>query len=1050
MNYTKRNVLANDWENNWQYASSIQIVATIAALLHDLGKSTKGFQDKLKQKNKHPDPYRHEWVSLKLFELLIDGCSTDEQWLSRFADMEKWLDQHSLEVSLQGCEKEKTNIVSMPPLAQWVAWLIVTHHRLPPYKKVFYQRKAIERMKQNTLSIKLTIEQYYARLHPVDFWVRNPKGLQQSSKFCESFWQCKQWVIMSIAWQKHISRWANKALKDTALLKLSQQAVSEDKSISDSFILYLSRLCLMVGDHNYSSLKEHDNRRKKGDKSFSKLAANTDKKTKLIRQALDEHLIGVSAFVAHFARNLPVIASSMPALKKHKPLEKNTQSQGFKWQNKAYQLALRVQQASVEHGFFGINMASTGCGKTIANARIMYALADPKKGARFTIALGLRVLTLQTGQSFRDKLHLTAEQLAILVGGKANRRFFKVAHECDADSSEIHSELEQTDFQTVLGSESSESLVDELLDEEIDYQAYEALNLGTVIESDKARKLLFAPVVTCTVDHIVQATECRRGGKYIAPMLRLLSSDLILDEPDDFDQSDLPALLRLVHLAGLLGSRILLSSATLTPDLLAGLFKAYRAGRVLFNRSQNKPAPSVVCAWFDEQENAMTSTCCNDADVFSQRHDQFTAQRARFLQNQPARRKAEILPLSLKYTREQASTFYAGLGQVIVDGAVRLHDAHHRIDSVCNKQVSIGLVRIANIKNITKIITQLLLEAKVPDDVHIHISCYHANQLLVLRNALENKLDRLLGRGAEGSLFQQPEIIQALSKSSAKQHIFIVMATPVAEVGRDHDYDWAIVEPSSMRSIIQLAGRVWRHRLQKQVKKANMLLLQYNIRYFTRVGINAAVFTRPGFEISGFKPHSYDLTELLTEMELKAIDARPRMVCTTDRDGIGRQDIYTFSGLEHWVMRHLFNNPQLNYVNAYWSTQATANRMHTHVQQLSPFRDDAGNPKDDWLFIPNDNGFDVYYAQDVYANGINHANKQNHAIHWSKEIHSHAQISPWLVTGLQETLRDMQQKQPEISKQDLLKCYATVSLSAGWLTDNRPWCFNEFLGFFRE
>ena len=33
-------------------------------------------------------------------------------------------------------------------------------------------------------------------------------------------------------------------------------------------------------------------------------------------------------------------------------------------------------------------------------------------------------------------------------------------------------------------------------------------------------------------------------------MLRLMSSDLVLDEPDDFDQSDLPALTRLVHWAG--------------------------------------------------------------------------------------------------------------------------------------------------------------------------------------------------------------------------------------------------------------------------------------------------------------------------------------------------------------------------------------------------------------------------------------------------------------------------------------------------------------------
>nr|WP_278249789.1 hypothetical protein [Photorhabdus cinerea] len=35
-------------------------------------------------------------------------------------------------------------------------------------------------------------------------------------------------------------------------------------------------------------------------------------------------------------------------------------------------------------------------------------------------------------------------------------------------------------------------------------------------------------------------------------------------------------------------------------------------------------------------------------------------------------------------------------------------------------------------------------------------------------------------------------------------HIFAVMATSIAEVGRDHDYDWNIAEPGSMRSLIQL------------------------------------------------------------------------------------------------------------------------------------------------------------------------------------------------------------------------------------------------------
>ena len=84
----------------------------------------------------------------------------------------------------------------------------------------------------------------------------------------------------------------------------------------------------------------------------------------------------------------------------------------------------------------------------------------------------------------------------------------------------------------------------------------------------KARALIAAPLLVCTVDHLTPATESLRGGRQIAPMLRLMTGDLVLDEPDDFDMADLPALTRLVHWAGMLGSRVLLSSATLPPALV--------------------------------------------------------------------------------------------------------------------------------------------------------------------------------------------------------------------------------------------------------------------------------------------------------------------------------------------------------------------------------------------------------------------------------------------------------------------------------------------------
>ena len=127
--------------------------------------------------------------------------------------------------------------------------------------------------------------------------------------------------------------------------------------------------------------------------------------------------------------------------------------------------------------------------------------------------------------------------------------------------------------------------------------------LQRLTDDAKARALIAAPLLVCTVDHLTPATESLRGGRQIAPMLRLLTSDLVLDEPDDFDMADLPALTRLVHWAGLLGSRVLLSSATLPPALVEGLFLAYRAGRAVHqrHRSERPSEPvNICCLWIDE------------------------------------------------------------------------------------------------------------------------------------------------------------------------------------------------------------------------------------------------------------------------------------------------------------------------------------------------------------------------------------------------------------------------------------------------------------------
>ena len=134
-------------------------------------------------------------------------------------------------------------------------------------------------------------------------------------------------------------------------------------------------------------------------------------------------------------------------------------------------------------------------------------------------------------------------------------------------------------------------------------------------------------------------------------MLRLMSGDLVLDELDDFDIADLPALMRLVHWAGLLGARVLLSSATLPPALVQGLFEAYRNGRQHYQRNRgDRPGaaermPDVCCAWTDEF--SADAADCADAAAFASAHQAFAAKRVARLAKAQVRRRCALLALDL-------------------------------------------------------------------------------------------------------------------------------------------------------------------------------------------------------------------------------------------------------------------------------------------------------------------------------------------------------------------------------------------------------------------
>jgi CRISPR-associated endonuclease/helicase Cas3 len=848
-NSTKRNILRSEDENDWHTGQDIHLLTALAALLHDLGKACRAFQMRLERKLEERNQYRHEWVSLRLFEAFV-GQDDDATWLARLAaptpaDDATWLGRLQRDGLDQTVSRPFTRL-SHAPLAQAVGWLVVTHHRLPTLpcdsdgSPGVFQLGLLHKALEN-IDAGWNERTDNGDVETLPYYWEFPHGLP----------------VTTDLWHKRAARLAQ---------HLSTLCRQPDKGnwLSNPYVMHLSRLSLMLADHHYSSLMGNDPGRIIVPKGYP-LYANTNGDYSDFNQTLDEHLLGVAQHSAEVTRALPRFDEQLPRLARHKGLRKRSQDERFRWQDKAADTAAAMRERSMRHGAFIVNMASTGCGKTLANARIMYALADAERGMRCAFAMGLRTLTLQTGRAFRDLLRLSDDNLAIRVGGSASRALFE-HYERQAEAT---------------GSASRQDLLDE--NAYITFEGNQAAHplLRRVMHDPQVSALLAAPLLACTIDHLTPATESERGGRQIAPMLRLMSGDLVLDEPDDFDIDDLPALTRLVHWAGLLGARVLLSSATLPPALVQGLFEAYRNGRQHFQRNRGERpsvadrAPDVCCAWFDEFNQSQVD--CADAQVFEVAHQTFTAKRHERLAKAEVRRRCDLVPLELGgLNRDQHAAHFAKL---VLDAALRLHRQHHSVDPRSTKRVSFGLVRMANIEPLIDVALALYRQGAT-EGIRIHLCVYHSQFPLLLRSSIERRLDQALNRrwpdrDQPEPVFQLPDIRQRLDRYDEPDHLFIVLGSPVTEVGRDHDYDWAVVEPSSMRSLIQLAGRIRRHR-SGECSSPNMLVFDTNLRHFHSSGQPA--FCKPGFETADFALASHFLTQLLSADEREVIDARPRIV----------------------------------------------------------------------------------------------------------------------------------------------------------------------------
>ena len=61
----------------------------------------------------------------------------------------------------------------------------------------------------------------------------------------------------------------------------------------------------------------------------------------------------------------------------------------------------------------------------------MQAVSTDGKSLRYILALGLRTLTLQTGDEYRERIHLDRNDLAVLIGSSAVTKLHEENKEAD-------------------------------------------------------------------------------------------------------------------------------------------------------------------------------------------------------------------------------------------------------------------------------------------------------------------------------------------------------------------------------------------------------------------------------------------------------------------------------------------------------------------------------------------------------------------------------------------------------------------------------------------
>ena len=783
-----------------QYIKDATILTKLAGLFHDLGKVNIEFQNKIalteEQKNKDrslvSDSVRHELISFYLFNQYEKDINIDFNTAWEKANSELNL------LNLSFINNE---------LSSWqdlVRFLIITHHKLPINKE--------DSNKPFSMSLRNNLSPYF-------------KNKEIPKKEIKLF--------------NHKDS-ENELFKILKAIRFIMKRLN-NKNFTDEpnywfAMSYICRSHFILSDHEQSgiSLEYKKEITDKHEDIFANTHINNKNQRVYFNQKLNWHLENV----AERASQLIIEINNMKknGLSEHviNNILSYTDHPRFSWQNKSMDFMSKIKENTQA---LILNIAGTGRGKTRSNVSTLASLnknRNDNKPFRISTLLNLKTLTLQTIDAYKEQLNIPENEIAGVIGDSntmALHNFSKKNNnkELFLNSDELDKEDDDDLFDDIDIYNKFDIDTPEFLDLILDKSIVRENKKINLIKTNRKSQILATPVLVSTIDFMINAGDISKQKKHSLAFLRLMNSDLILDEIDSYDPNALVAVSRLIMLSSMFGNNIIASSATLSENCAELIFNAYRKGTELRKSLINEENIESKAIIIDDRIPVISLDIENTNDFFK---NVYSNHLQKYFQEEEQPRKIGKI---LDFEKDEESLFKALYSQI--------NDFHEQWKHpFLNKKISFGLIRIANINqavHVAKILSSSVLKDK------IKICCYHSQLTTLHRHYIEEKLDLILKRKATGNNYEKMDIfIKDVNSAKEDDVIFIVVATSVEEIGRDHDFDWCICEPSSTQSIVQTAGRVNRHR-EIIVDKPNFAILNYNFRGLRS---DKVVFCKPGLD----------------------------------------------------------------------------------------------------------------------------------------------------------------------------------------------------------